>query len=114
MPSWNANTTELSAMTRWNGNETMPTTLCASSHMRLRFLPVRRAKKSLTSDGSSTMTPETSATAYSEAMIPMNQRLGSLSSGSPTTRCSTSMNATSPLGADCCTCNFPSASRKAM
>ncbi|MNT79179.1 hypothetical protein D3C72_2184880 [compost metagenome] len=113
MPSWKAKTTELSAMTMWNGSEMMPTTLCASSHMRLRFLPTRSAKKSLTSDGSSTMTPDTSAIAYSDATTPMNQRLGSLSAGRPTTRWSTSMKAASPLGRVSSTCTAPSASRRA-
>ncbi|MNL27465.1 hypothetical protein D3C87_1490570 [compost metagenome] len=81
--------------------------MCASSHMRFRFLPVRKAKKSLTSDGSSTMTPDTRATAYSDAITPMTQRLGSLSTGRPTTRCSTSMNDVSPLGVDGSTRSSP-------
>ncbi len=87
----------------------MPTTLCASSHMRLVFLPTRSAKKSLASEGSSTTTPETSATKYSAETAPMTQRFGSESTGSPTTRCSTSMNSTSRDGGCSRTCKLPSA-----
>ena len=79
--------------------------------MRFRFFPVRKAKKSFTREGSSTMTPETSARAYSDATTPMNHRLGSLSTGRPTTRCSTSMKDASPLGAVGCTCRPPTGSR---
>ena len=76
----------------------MPTALCASSHMRFLFLPVRIAKRSFTSEGNTTTTPETSATVYSTQITPMIQRLGSESTGRPTTRCSTSMNSTSRDG----------------
>ena len=93
----------------WNGRLTIPTTLCASSHMRLRFLPTRSAKKSLTSDGSSITTPDTSAMKYSAQMTPMIQRFGSESTGRPTTRCSTSMNSSSREGCCSLTCTLPSA-----